>query len=276
MPVPGCGELRPQHGFKRCREKVRHHSDEVPWGAAGWVPHSPGVQHPRVPPAAQQHWRGVDGGMDGSAAAGTPTGAGQGPRRWEPAWHRQRINTMSAPAPGPLRDSGFAPAAGRAGKAVAAAPAGTTKAPEGLRAKPSRHGPTAQQLSPSCNEAVCLPGMASAAWHGAQRSRAEGTAPQPEPGPQPGPRHIPATAGCSWFPGQGEQDGRPDAPPDLQPGAISAPLPPCGICSLSGGSETWESSLMAGKHKENSTNKGEGRELRALPIKNTGHKRRPV
>lgn len=46
-------------------------------------------------------------------------------------------------------------------------------------------------------------------------------------------------------------------------------------CCLPGGSETRESSLMAGKHKENSsTNKGEGRELRALPIKNTGHKRR--
>lgn len=55
----------------------------------------------------------------------------------------------------------------------------------------------------------------------------------------------------------------------------TAPPLPCGICSLSGGSETWESSLMAGKHKENSSaNKGEGRELRVLPIKNTGHKRR--
>lgn len=32
--------------------------------------------------------------------------------------------------------------------------------------------------------------------------------------------------------------------------------------------------LMAGKHKENSsTNKGEERELRAPPIKNTSHKR---
>lgn len=50
--------------------------------------------------------------------------------------------------------------------------------------------------------------------------------------------------------------------------------PHCGTCSLSGGRETWKSSLMAGKHKENSINKGEGRELRALPIKNTSHKRR--
>lgn len=84
-----------------------------------------------------------------------------------------------------------------------------------------------------------------------------------------------AAAGCSWFPRQGERDRHPDTLLDPQPRAASAPLLPCRICSLSGGRETRESSLMAGKHKENySTNEGEGRELRALPIKNTGHKRR--
>lgn len=93
------------------------------------------------------------------------------------------------------------------------------------------------------------------------------------------PSRAPSTAlpllGAHGSQGRGSRTGTPTRCWIRSPRPSTAPLPPCGICSLSGGSETWESSLMAGKHKENSsTNKGEGRELRALPIKNTDHKRR--
>lgn len=130
-------------------------------------------------------------------------------------------NPMSVSAPEPSRDSGFALAVGRAGKAAAAMPAGITKAPEGPRAKPSRHSPTAQKLSTSYNEVACLSGTALTAWHGARWSRAEGAAPQPEPGAQPGPRQRPAATGYSQFPGQGEQHGHPGALPIAAWGRLS-------------------------------------------------------
>ena len=122
---------------------------------------------------------------------------------------------------------------GRAGKAAAAAPAVTTKAPEGLQAKPSCRGPTARQLSPFCNEAVCLSDIALA-WDTTEPC--QGCCTAAGAWSPTVPQHSPAAAGCSWFPGQGEQDGCPNMPPDSQPGAISAPLPQCGVCSLSGGS----------------------------------------